>query len=215
LQYESVALDLGREAAYAREHRADLKLLQALSHAAQSDKRIVQAGYFPLVSLTASTLFIPENKLLSKQTDIVAGQDTRASEERVGVALTWHIVDNGQVTGASRRAEAARQGYETVLHKLEQNIPRELAGVEGALENADARRKALRESAAAAEENLELIETQIGLGEATQLDFLKAQGNLLSVRAGILDATYAHELARAELDHITGRYLEYRIEDAP
>ena len=194
------------------EHRADLKLLQALSDAAQSDKRIVQAGYFPLVSLTASTLFIPQNILLSKQTGTVPGQDTRSTEYRAGAALSWHVIDNGRVVGASRRAEAARQGYMIVLHELQQDVPRELAAVEGALQSAAARRQALVEAAAAAEENLKLIETQVALGQATQLDFLKAQNNLLSVRAGILNATYMHEVARAEVDHVTGRYLEYRVE---
>jgi outer membrane protein TolC len=63
---------------------------------------------------------------------------------------------------------------------------------------------------AAAEQNLDLVETQIGLGQATQFDFLKAQGDLLSVRAGIADATYAHEVARAEFDRATGRYLQFR-----
>jgi len=64
-----------------------------------------------------------------------------------------------------------------------------------------------------AEENLKLIETQVGLGQATQLDFLNAQSNLLSVRAGLEDATYTHELARAELDRVTGRYLQFHFED--
>lgn len=212
LQYENVELNLSRETAYAMEHRADLKLLQALSDAARDDRRTVQAGYFPLVSLTASALYIPENKALSKQTDIVPGRDTRLSEVRAGVAMSWQVIDNGQVTGASRRIEASRQQYEIALHNLKQDIPRELATVEAALQAANARRDALAKSAEAAEENLKLIEAQVTLGQATQFDFLKAQSNLLSVRAGVLDATYSHELARADLDRVTGRYLEYKTE---
>ena len=69
------------------------------------------------------------------------------------------------------KSEARRQSYEITLHKLEQNVPRELAVIEGSLQNADARRGALVESAAEAEENLKLIETQVALGQATQLDF--------------------------------------------
>jgi len=45
-----------------------------------------------------------------------------------------------------------------------------------------------------------LVEAQVSLGEATQLDFLKAQGNLLSVRAGLAEALHSHEEARAELE---------------
>jgi outer membrane protein TolC len=129
--------------------------------------------------------------------------------------MSWQVIDNGQVTGRSRQIEAIRQGYEVTLHKLEQNVPRELAVVEGSLQNADARRAALVKSAAAAEENLKLIEKEVALGQATQLDFLDAQRNLLSVRAGLEDATYSHEIARAELDRVTGRYLQFHFEDAP
>jgi outer membrane protein TolC len=129
--------------------------------------------------------------------------------------MSWQIIDNGQITGASHRLEATRQVYEIDLHKLEQSIPRELATVEGYLQDADARHAALAKSVAEAEEELNLIEAQIALGQATQLDFLKAQGNLLSVRARIEDATYSHEIARAELDHVTGRYLQYHFENVP
>ena len=214
LRYVPVNPDWTQAVAYAREHRADLKLLEALVNAAKNDQEIARAGYFPFVSLVSSALFIPEDVLLSKQTGVVPGQQTLASELRAGVALSWHIIDNGQVTGASRRFEAVRQGYEITLHKLEENIPGELATVKGALQNADARRDALLRSVDSAEENLKLIESQVALGDATQFDFLKAQENLLFVRTGVLDATYTHELARAELDRVLGRYLEYSATDA-
>ena len=129
--------------------------------------------------------------------------------------MSWQVIDNGQITGASRRIEATRQIYEVTLHKLEQRVSRELATVEGSLQNADARHAALVKSAAEANEELKLTEAQIALGQATQLDFLNAQRNLLSVRAGLEDATYSHEVARAELDRATGRYLQYHFENVP
>ncbi|HUI08021.1 MAG TPA: TolC family protein [Verrucomicrobiae bacterium] len=212
LRYQPLDPNWTELTTYALQHRADLKLLQALVDAAENDKLVTRAGYFPFISLTASGLFLPENALLSKQSSVVPGQDTRTTEVRSGVAMTWRVIDNGQVTGASRRAEATRQGYAIALDQLKQNVPRELAGIESNLQDADARRAALLESATAAEENLKMIEAQVAVGQATQFDFLKAQGNLLSVRAGLVDATYAHEAARADLDRATGRYLEYRTE---
>jgi outer membrane protein TolC len=131
------------------------------------------------------------------------------------VALTWLVIDNGQVTGPARQLAATQQAYEIILQKLKQNIPRELATIEGALQSADERRQAFLKSVEAAEENLRLIEAQVSLGEATQFDFLKAQTNLLSVREGLVDAVHSQEEARAELDHATGRYLEYITPPAP
>lgn len=214
LHYEPVTVDLSQESAYALQHRADLKLLKALVDAIAADRQTVQAGYFPSVSLIASSLFIPQNLLLSRQTSIVR-QDTRSSEVRAGVALSWQVIDTGRVTGASRRLEATRRAYEIALRELQQNIPRQLATIQGELQSADARHEALVKSTAEAEENLKLIEAQVSLGEATQLDFLKAQSNLLSVRAGVAAATLSQEAARADLDHVTGRYLQYDDEDAP
>lgn len=215
LRYEAAKVDLAQESAYALQHRADLKLLQGVVDATAADKQTIRAGYLPVLSLVASGLFIPQNLLVSKQTDIVPGQDTRSSQVEAGVAMTWSVIDNGQVTGASHQLAATQQAYEIMLHQLEQNIPRELATVEGALQSADERREAFLKSAVAAEDNLRLIEAQVSLGEATQLDFLKAQGNLLSVRAGLAEALHAHEEARAELDRATGRYLQYVTAPTP
>jgi outer membrane protein TolC len=190
-------------------------LLQAVVDATAADRQTVQGAYLPTISLVASGLFFPQSALVSKQTDIVPGQDTRTSQLEAGVAMSWTVIDNGQVTGASRQLAATQQAYEIMLHKLEQNIPRELATIKGALQSADERRVAFLKSAEAAEENLRLVEAQVSLGEATQLDFLKAQGNLLSVRAGLAEALHSHEEARAELDRATGRYLQYVTAPAP
>ena len=209
LRYEPTPVDLAQQSAYALQHRADLKLLQALIDATTADKQTVQGAYLPTISLVASGLFFPQSALVSKQTDIVPGQDTRASQLEAGVAMSWRIIDNGQIIGASRQLAATQQAYEITRRKLEQNVPRELATVEGALQSADERHEAFLKAAEAAEQNLRLVEAQVTLGQATQFDFLKAQTNLLSVREGIADATHSHEVARAELDHVTGRYLEY------
>jgi outer membrane protein TolC len=215
LHYEPVQVDLPQESAYALEHRPDLKLLQALAQEVAADRQTVQSGYFPLVTLVASGLFIPQSLFISKQTGIVPGQDPRSSQFEAGVQMTWQVIDNGQVTGASHRLEAAQQEYEIMLQKLQQAIPRELAAIEGTLQSADARHDALVKSAEEAEESLRLIEARVSLGEATQFDFLQAQSNLLSVRVGIADATESHEVARAELYRATGRYLQYRTEKTP
>ena len=60
-----------------------------------------------------------------------------------------------------------------------------------------------------AEELLKLVETRVALGAATQLDFLNAQNNLLSTQTAILQAVFENELARAEFDRVTGRYLDF------
>ena len=209
LEFDPAPFDIAAATATALAHRADLQLLRTLAAATTADRQTAQAGYFPQISLFATTLFIPENVLVSRQSEFVPGQESRTTEWRAGVTLSWRVIDNGQVTGLSRQLAAGSAAYDLARRQLEQHIPREIAAVAGALETAAARRAALQQSAAAAAENLTLIEAQIALGEATQYDFLQAQANLLALRAGLVDATHAAAVARASLDRVTGRYLPF------
>jgi outer membrane protein TolC len=209
LDEKMVTLDLAEEARLALQQRADLKFLRALIQIATEDRRMVDAGYFPFVSLVGSALYIPGKKQITAVTPIIEGQTPLGTEGRYGASLTWQIVDNGQVTGARREVEAVRREYEVTLRQLEQNIPRQIAGVGAALQVARAQLEALNKSEAEAEETLRLTENRISLGEATQLDFSDAQRHLLAVRGGIVDARFQYDCGLAELDWITGRYLEF------
>jgi len=207
--HENGALDLPALAKLAQERRADLKFLRALIQMATEDRRVVDAGYFPFVSLVGSTLYIPGKRQITAVTPIIEGQTPLATEGRYGVSLSWQIVDNGQVTGASRQVDGVRQEYEITLRQLEENIPRQLARAGHAMEDAEARLAALDKSRAEAEEYLSVTENRVSLGEATQLDFSDAQRHLLDVRSGIVEARFQYDSALAELDWITGRYLEF------
>jgi len=214
LTYRPVTVNLPVETAYAMAHRADVSFLRTLVAAAMADKQIVSADFFPRLMLEASTLFIPDSLLLTHQTQLVPGQSTLASENRAGVGLTWRVIDNGQVIGARRRLDAIRQEYTLALQKLEKAIPRELAEIAGALQDTTAQYNAFVKSAATAAENLQLIEARLALGQATQLDFLNAQSNLLGIRAGMVNAIATNETTCADFDRATGRYLEFHSSTA-
>ena len=200
LTYRPVAIDLPAETTDALAHRADVGFLRKLVAVLAADEQIVSADFFPRLALEASTLFVPP----------IFQANVTNNEIRAGVGLTWRVIDNGQVIGARHQRDAVRQEYTLVLHKLEEAVPRELATIAGALQTAAARRNAYDKAAAAAAENLQLIEAKVALGQATQLDFLNAQSDLLSVRAGLIDAIFNHEIACANLNRATGRYLEFK-----
>lgn len=210
LTYQPVTMDLPAETAYALAHRADVGFLQVLVEVVAADKQVVTADFFPRLFLEASVLFIPENTVLSRQTQVVPDQSMLATEERAGVGLTWRVIDNGQVIGARRRLDAVRQEYALALHKLKEAVPRELSAIAGALQTAAARHDAYDKAVATAAEYLQLIEARLALGQATQLDFLNAQSDLLSVRVGLINAIFSHETACADLNRATGRYLDFQ-----
>ncbi len=209
LEYAALPLDLEKEAARTVERRPDLALLREMIKAADEERRMAKAGYFPFVSLATLSQYVPKDEIYVKRPEITPGQDARTTETRFGVTFTWQVIDTGRVTGAKRQIESARQTLEVTLRRLEENVPRELAVLAHTLETVAAKFGGLKQSLAEAEELLKLVETRVGLGEATQLDFLNAQSNLLSTQAGILQTVFENETARAEFDRITGRYLEF------
>jgi outer membrane protein TolC len=202
-------IDWAEQERLALQRRSDLKFLRALIQITKEDRQTVEAGYFPEISLVGSGLFLPGKTRVYQATQIVEGQIPLSTEAREGVAATWQIIDNGQVTGASREIAGVQHEYEIILAKLEQDIPRSLARIRHSLEDADAQLAALGKSQQEADENLRLVESRISVGDATQLDFSDAQRNLLAVRRGIANATFEHNAALGELDWVTGRYLEF------
>jgi outer membrane protein TolC len=202
-------IDWTEQERLALQRRSDLKFLRALIGITKEDRQVVEAGYWPEISLVGSGLYLPGKTRVYQATQIVEGQIPLSTEAREGVAATWQIIDNGQVTGASREIAGVQQEYEIILAKLEQDIPRSLTRIRHSLEDADAQLAALGKSLHEADENLRLVESRISVGEATQLDFSDAQRNLLAVRSGLADATFEYNAALGELDWVTGRYLEF------
>ncbi|MBI5683446.1 MAG: TolC family protein [Verrucomicrobia bacterium] len=209
LEYAALKIDLEKETAQTLQRRPDLALLRELIKAAGEEKRMVQAGYYPFVALRAFSQYFPDVGVFGVRPEIVSGQDARQSETRYGAAFTWQVIDAGKIRGAASQVESARQTMEITLRRLEENVPRELRVLARTLETIDARLAALKQSASEAEELLKLVEARVKLGEATQLDFLNAQTNLLSTQRGILLAVFENETARAEFDRVTGRYLNF------
>lgn len=209
LEYATLRIDLEKETAQTIQRRPDLLLLRELIKAAGEEKRMVQAGYYPYVALTMFAQYFPDVGVFAVRPEIVSGQDARQSETRLGTAFTWQVIDTGKIRGASSQIESGRQAMEITLRRLEENVPRELQVLARTLETIDARLAALKQSVTEAEEMLKLVETRMKLGEATQMDFLNAQTNLLSTQRGILLAVFENEAVRAEFDRATGRYLDF------
>jgi outer membrane protein TolC len=209
LEYAALKIDLEKDAPQAVQRRPDMLLLREMIKATGEEKRMVQAGYYPFVTLTAFSQYFPDVGVFGVRPEIVSGQDARRSETRIGGAFTWQVIDPGRIRGAAGQIESRRQTMEITLRRLEENVPRELQVLARSIETVDARLAALKHSSTEAEEMLKLVEARVKLGEATQLDFLNAQTNLLSTQRGILLAVFENEVARAEFDRATGRYLNF------
>lgn len=189
--------------------RPDLQLLRELRAAALEDTDISNGGYLPLARLVADGTFVPQDAVRTDRNAIRPNDQIRTTEVRYGASFTWTIIDTGAVTGAVRNFRALGQIFDVRLRDAEATAARDAARLRIALSGADARRETLRRSRREATDVMNAIERAVSGGTATQTDFLFAQTDLLSNRAGLLAAALAQQTVRAEYDRLTGAYLRF------
>lgn len=210
LNSRSTEFSLQDEIDTALKRRPDLKLARLLTRAASEDQRIVEAGYYPAVDAVASGEAIPVSGVHRESGGSPNPSDDRVSSEvRGGVAYTWRVIDNGQVSGAVSRQRSARQTNELLLQRLEESVPRELSRLQNNLQVIAARYHSLGIAVEVAEKTVASVEENRQQGLASELDVRTAETSLLATRSGILTAMFQQNLALAEWDRTTGRYFQF------
>lgn len=208
LQFATVVLDLDAETAAALERRADLKLARFLVRAANEDQRIIQARYYPAVVGSLRGDYLPVSGI-HREGSTSRTQDFLSSEIREGAACTWQVIDNGKVGGAVLQKGKAREINEVACRKLEWNVGSELLRIRNDLKAIEARRNSLTAAADAAEQEVTGVEQNLAGGLASQLEYRVAESGYLKTKSGLLEASYLHNVALAEWDRATGRYLQF------
>jgi outer membrane protein TolC len=208
LRSTPLRIDLGSGTSTALEQRADLKLARLLVRAANEDQRIIEAGYYPLISAKISGDYIPVSGIhregSSRRTD-----DFISSEVRIGAGYTWHVIDNGKVAGAALKQGAARDINQLTCQKLETTVRAELGRIYNDLKAIDARQESLSGASSAARQGVELVSQNLANGLASQLEYRVSQNGLLGTKSGLLETAYQRSLAMAEWDRATGRYFQF------
>ena len=207
-------VDLDSETAAALERRADVKLARLFVRAANEDERIIAADYYPEATGGLRGEWVPVTGI-HRQGSTSRTQDFIGSEIRERAAYTWRVVDNGKVGGAVLKARSAREINELTCQKLEANIPRALARIANDLRTTEERERSLASATAAAEESARVVQENVASGLVSSLEYRITQSGLLETKSGLLDATYQHNLARAEWDRVTGRYFQFSYDTPP
>ena len=127
----------------------------------------------------------------------------------MGAAYTWRVIDNGQTYGAVKSRQSAREINELLLHKMEQDIPRELTRIDRDLKAIAEKQQLLSGASGAAAQNAETVQQNLGKGIVSQLEFRQAENSSLEVQSGLLSLAYQQRVALAEWDRATGRYFRF------
>jgi outer membrane protein TolC len=211
LKYEAINIDLPAEVTQTLARRPDLELARLLVRANKEDERILAAAYYPLVNLTVSGEYIPVTDVRQTQSQGSPrrSDDIISSEARIGPAYTWRVIDNGKVYGAVKKQRAVREINELLVHKMEQDIPRQMARIEQELKAIAAKQELLSHASGAAAQNAETIQENFGKGMVSQFEFRQAENASLEIQSGLLGLAYQQKIALAEWDRATGRYFEF------
>ncbi len=208
LSFAPVTVDLGSETSAALDRRTDIKLARLLVRAANEDERIIAAGYYPSVNGALQGDYIPVTGI-HREGSTSRTQDFTGSELKETAAYTWQVIDNGKVGGAVLRARKAREINEVELQKLEAGVGRQLSQIRNDLNGIEARYKSFAAGTDNAQQTAIAVQQNLGSGLSSQLEYRLAEGSHLKTETGLLEATYLHNVSRAEWDRATGRYFQF------
>ena len=210
LPFEPIEVDAEAEAEMALANRADLQLARLLVRAAVEDQRIIEAAYYPAISVGVSGDYIPVSDIRrGSEGSARRSDDIVSSEARIGAAYTWQVVDNGRVHGAAMQQRAVREINELVLARLEAQVPQELTRIKNNLHALAARHDSLARAAGVAEKTVGDVQNNLAEGLSSQLEYRTAESSFLETKAGLLSVAYEQHLARAEWDRAAGRYFQF------
>ena len=211
LKYAAINIDLPHEVTRTLQRRPDLELARLVIRAAKEDERILAAAYYPTINLTASGEYIPVTgvRRTQSQGSPRRSDDIISSEIRAGGAYTWRVIDNGQTYGAVKRQRSAREINELMLHKMEQDIPREMARIDRDFKAIAEKQRLLSAASGAAAQNAATIQENLEKGVVSQLDYRQVENASLEIQSDLLALAYQQKMAQAEWDRVTGRYFRF------
>jgi outer membrane protein TolC len=216
LRFAPADIEVDSAAAAALAHRADLKLARLLVRAAEEDQRIIAAQYYPTFNASLGGDYIPVSEIRSgSEGSARRSDDIISSEGRSGATFTWRVVDNGRVGGAKIRQRAVREINELVLAKLEADVPREIERLRNQMRALATRQTSHARAATLAEQTVADVLGNLTAGLSSQLEYRSAESSFLQAKAGVLTVAFEQNVARAELDRVTGRYFQFSDDTNP
>lgn len=210
LQFANISVSADAAAGDTIANRPDLQIARLLVRAAEEDQRMIEAAYYPAVNGTISGDYIPMSEIRrGSEGSARRSDDIISSEARIGASYTWRVVDNGKVGGAAMRQRAVREMNELVLARLEAEVPRELTRIQNNLRALQTRHEALTKAASVSQQTVAHVQSTLAEGLSSQLEYRTAESSYLESQAGLLTVAFEQQLALAEWDRVTGRYLRF------
>jgi outer membrane protein len=161
--------------------------------AAQAGRSVARGAWWPALRATAAYVDRGANDMACK------------AEWNAGLVLSYPLFTGGAVRSAVARADAVERGATEQLRLARNQLAEEIDRALSALDESRARVRSLSAAVGQLTEVVRIEKLSLEAGSGTQTDYLRTEADLLSARAGLVEARHAEIAARAELARLTGQ----------
>ena len=127
------------------------------------------------------------------------------SEWQTGVRLSYPLFTSGARSGVVRRADASERAATEGLRLAEMEVQRALDRALSAVDEAEARTRALRTAVEQFEEVVRIERLALDAGSGVQTDYLRAEAELFEAQAQLTRAEHGEIIAHIDLARVAGR----------
>lgn len=179
--------------------RLEIRALDETIYSLKKIESLAKAGYAPRIDATANAYYSnPNQRIFPQQEKFTLTWD-------VGVRLSWTLNDTFTTIGAAAEAKARAASVAEQRNALRDGLRLEVASAYADVTKAPPTIEAADRGMVAAEESLRVRRELFRNGKATGSELVDAEAELTRARLRRLDAHVGLLVARARLDHATGR----------
>ena len=186
-----------QEQALAR--RLEIRALDETIYSLKQTESVIKAGYAPRIDAFADLIYAnPNQRFLPPHDGFDATWD-------LGVRLNWTLNDTFTTIGAAAEARARTASVNEQRGALRDGLRVEVASAYADAVKAPPTIEAADRGMISAEESLRVRRELFRNGKATSTELVDAEGELTRARLRKLEAHVGNLVARAKLEHATGR----------
>jgi outer membrane protein TolC len=184
---------------HALARRLEIRALDETIYSLKEVEAVTRAGYLPRIDAFADFTYANPNQRL-----FIPQQIWKGSYD-VGVRLSWTLNDTFTTIGAHAEAKARTASVMEQKGALYDGLRVEVASAYADALKASPTIEAADRGMVAAEESLRVRRELFRNGKATSTELIDAEGEMTRARLRKLEAHVGMLVARARLDHATGR----------
>ena len=184
--------------------RPEIKSGQLNIESSKLDVAIAKAGYYPQISINASTA----SNTNSSSAECWGEQMKLGWNNMIGVNLSVPLYDNRQTKSATQKAELQYNSTQMEMANIEKELYQTIESMWLEADNAQQQYIVASSKLKSSKTSYDMINEQFTLGMKNILELLTEKNNYLSAQQEVIQAKYMAVLERALLNFYAGNPIE-------